>query len=617
MLHNSLLTTAAVLGAFLTQTVSSFSQLSARQTSLETYLTNEEPIAYKGVLDNIGSAGAKVDGAQPGIVVASPSKTDPDYFFTWTRDAALTLKALVDRFLVTKDPSLELLIQDYISSQAALQGVSNPSGSLSSGGLGEPKYYVDKTPFTGSWGRPQRDGPALRATASLAYAKYLIANGNATTAKDIIWPIVNNDLSYVTQYWNQTGFDLWEEVQGTSFFTIIAQHRALIEGSAVAKQLGLTCANCDSQAPQVRCLIQKLWSSSGGYMYADVNANNGRSGKGTNTILASIHSYDQSAACDDATFQPCSSRALSNLKVVADSFRSYQINSGIAQGQAVALGRYIEDVYYNGNPWYLTTTAAAEQLYYALSTWDRIGSITIDSVSLAFFRDIYPSAVAGTFTKGSATYASLTSAVKTFADGFFAIVQKYTPANGGLAEQYSKSNGSPLSAVDLTWSYAAFLTAKAARDGKLPPSWGAQGATSIPTTCSATSATGTYASATNTAWPGRPAPTCGAGTSFAVTFNVKATTAFGQNIFVAGSINQLKNWDATSAVPLSADQYSDSNPLWHGTVTIPGGTAFSYKYIRKDSNGAVTWESDPNRSYTVPTTCQNGQAVATLNDSFR
>lgn len=91
-------------------------------------------------------------------------------------------------------------IENYINAQAIIQGVSNPSGGLSTGGLGEPKFNVDETAFTGSWGRPQRDGPALRATALIAYSKWLINNGYTSTASSIVWPIIQNDLSYVTQY---------------------------------------------------------------------------------------------------------------------------------------------------------------------------------------------------------------------------------------------------------------------------------------------------------------------------------------------------------------------------------------------------------------------------------
>ena len=59
------------------------------------------------------------------------------------------------------------------------------------------RFNVDETAFTGSWGRPQRDGPALRATAMIAYARHLISTGRTSTVSSVIWPIVQNDLSYV------------------------------------------------------------------------------------------------------------------------------------------------------------------------------------------------------------------------------------------------------------------------------------------------------------------------------------------------------------------------------------------------------------------------------------
>jgi glucoamylase len=53
--------------------------------------------------------------------------------------------------------------------------VENPSGGLGNGrGLGEPKFMADETPFTGSWGRPQRDGPALRATTMIELGWWLL-----------------------------------------------------------------------------------------------------------------------------------------------------------------------------------------------------------------------------------------------------------------------------------------------------------------------------------------------------------------------------------------------------------------------------------------------------------
>jgi len=39
-----------------------------------------------------------------------------------------------------------------VASQKIIQQVSNPSGTVSTGGLGEPKFNIDETAFTGAWG---------------------------------------------------------------------------------------------------------------------------------------------------------------------------------------------------------------------------------------------------------------------------------------------------------------------------------------------------------------------------------------------------------------------------------------------------------------------------------
>lgn len=79
--------------------------------------------------------------------------TLPQDWYTWTRDSALVFKAIVDTFTNSYDANLQSEIQNYVAAQAEVQGVSNPSGSLSDGaGLGEPKFNVDLTAFTGAWG---------------------------------------------------------------------------------------------------------------------------------------------------------------------------------------------------------------------------------------------------------------------------------------------------------------------------------------------------------------------------------------------------------------------------------------------------------------------------------
>ena len=50
-------------------------------------------------------------------------------------------------------------------------------------------------------GRPQHDGPPLRAVALINYARWLIDNGYESTALEVVWPVARNDLEYVAQYW--------------------------------------------------------------------------------------------------------------------------------------------------------------------------------------------------------------------------------------------------------------------------------------------------------------------------------------------------------------------------------------------------------------------------------
>lgn len=123
-------------------------------------------------------------------------------FYTWTRDSALTLKMIIDEFLFG-NKGIQVYIEDYIHAQAVLQTVSNPSGTLlpSGTGLGEPKFNADGSRFNGNWGRPQRDGPALRAISLITYSNWLLEQGDADKARRVIWPIISNDLSYVGQYW--------------------------------------------------------------------------------------------------------------------------------------------------------------------------------------------------------------------------------------------------------------------------------------------------------------------------------------------------------------------------------------------------------------------------------
>lgn len=101
---------------------------------------------------------------------------------------------------------------------------------------------------------------------------------------------------------------------------------------------------------------------------------------------------------------------------------------------------------------------------------------------------------------------------------------------------------------------------------------------------------------------------CGGGcAATAVSFEVNATTVFGQNIFVVGDRPELGGWSTNNAVAMSAATY----PIWKATVSIPFNTPVQYKYIRKEGS-TVTWESGSNRTFSTATGC-----TLTRSDTWR
>lgn len=125
---------------------------------------------------------------------------------------------------------------------------------------------------------------------------------------------------------------------------------------------------------------------------------------------------------------------------------------------------------------------------------------------------------------------------------------------------------------------------------------------------SATPTTGTTlttktATATSTACP----------TAVSVSFTHRITTVPGDTIKITGNTAQLGNWTPANGLTLSANSYTSSNPVWTITIPFAAGSSIQYKFVKISSGGTVTWESDPNRSYTVP----KCQASASLNSSWQ
>lgn len=321
MLLKSIFLTNSIAGA-----VASPASLQRRQ-DVDSYIEAEKPIALQGILSNFGPKGNLSRGATPGIPVAGNSETNPPCTLSLLHLTAAKANACQTSTLGSATPGSQCNPKSTSSSPETppLSRLSSstsprkprskpsptPSGPLSDGsGLGEPKFNINLTAYTGSWGRPQREGPAVRASALVAYGNYLLSQGQRDKAVQNVWPVLRNDLAYVGQYWNQAGFDLWEEVNGTSFFTTAVQHKALVEGQTFAEALGHTCDGC-AVAPELLCHLQEYWNGTAIVSnYPTANDPKGRSGVDINSVLTAINTFDPAARCDDVTFQPCSARAV-------------------------------------------------------------------------------------------------------------------------------------------------------------------------------------------------------------------------------------------------------------------------------------------------------------------
>jgi glucoamylase len=374
----------------------------------------------------------------------------------------------------------------------------------------------------------------------------------------------------------------------------------------------------------VLCFLQSYWNGES-FTANFITGSHNRGGVDANTILGPIALFDPHAPCNSPTLQPCHPRSLANFKVFADTFRNstlYPINKGISQAKGIALGRYPEDTYYNGNPWYLITLGAAEFLYDVVASWSKSGSLTIDATSLPFFRDLYPLAREGTFTWYHPSYYILQHLVRRYADSFVATVQKHTPADGMLAEQFLKSAPfTPTSAARLTWSFAAFISMTHRRDGHSPRSWVPRTGPLkpvVPSVCTPGSVQGTYAPATAAGAPNVTVPCVST-----VRFAVNASTYYGENVYLTGDVPTLGGGDLATAYPLLSSNYTAERPLWWADVPLdmPAGSGKSlvkYRYARQQDCGQDWIVEEAERTVEVPACRIDGsqEVVAETDDAF-
>ena len=76
------------------------------------------------------------------------------------------MKSLINEFTLGLDTSLRDTIETYLLGQYRTQLITNPSGTVSTGGLAEPRFNFDYTADTTSFSRPENGTCGLDAHRS-------------------------------------------------------------------------------------------------------------------------------------------------------------------------------------------------------------------------------------------------------------------------------------------------------------------------------------------------------------------------------------------------------------------------------------------------------------------
>jgi len=385
--------------------------------------------------------------SSPGAVLASPSwensatHVTQDYVYHWTRDAAIVALELAWAYANGTLPDNQPLV-DYVTFSATCQ--------QSAGDFDRASFYINGTqrPWTN-----QTDGPALQTLALLAMYRQLDQPTQAVATQ-----LINANLNFLeTAYQGQT-YNLWEEEYGYSFFARSAQLRCF--QAIAANTIGVAVPSWLPQA--LTWLISALESHWNGEVYQSVlpAPSDYRAPYDPNIDIVQAAIYGAEAVTDPRLL--ATAAQLRAQWADPDSKYFYPINGAdAAAGLGPLLGRYPGDVYDGDNdsagddhPWALTTANFAE-LYYRLAT--KISSsktVPSDALSATFLAQVGVTPATAPLDAAAALRGAGDAMLQ-------AIV--YHSDHFELSEQFDAVTGFEKSVSNLSWSYAAFLSAVRAR----------------------------------------------------------------------------------------------------------------------------------------------------------
>src|SRR3989338_2839540 len=382
-------------------------------------------IIKKNLFNNIATASqaltkigkdAVVTVAMSGAIIASLSLPgndfSQDYYFYWVRDGAIVMREVAQLYQNATTPeeknTLKEMMLNYlnfvkkIQSQPRLNEVDI---------LGEPKFNIDGTLWTGEWARPQGGGAAFQAIALANIADILLDEGqNNFVIENIYDPhttssLLKSNLEYIVASWSFKTVGAWEELSGFHFSVQVMQHCALIKGASLANRLGDNQAESYylMQARHIKNAMDHHWNANLGY-------------------------YSETLKTSDV----------------------YDGN---------------QSVY--GNPWFLCSNLVAAAYYLVAEALLLGAEINVTRLTKQFLDQMGTNLVFSLgkiINKASPDFKSVVTALFEQGDSILNAVKHHcvTYSDGSrlhMSEQIDRATGKQVSALDLSWSYSSLLTA--------------------------------------------------------------------------------------------------------------------------------------------------------------
>jgi glucoamylase len=439
-------------------------QLAADQLNFQTIARH----MFNLMLRNVSSDGFRFTDpadpnqfSQPGCVIAAPSYpanapgVDQDHVFNWTRDAAITALELAAAQLPVRPGGGVQPLIDYVTFAKTCQDNATPT-------LAHACYTIEgrSRPWT-----EQSDGPALQTLAILQAWDQL---DQATQA--IARGIIGTNVSYLLGAYTEQTTNLWEEHSGYSFFARAVQLKCLraISGNTV----GIDVPSGTGEAiAWLESALEGHWDGTR-YLSLITEAPGGGSptdpaGPGYDPNIDIVMASVYGAISVTDTRLLATAALLRRQWADAASQSVYPVNLGDhdTSGIGPMMGRYPGDSYdgdmsdpvIGGHPWPLCTANFAELYYRLAAEITQAQRLPYDDLSSGFFGQL---GIGWDWAPWDAA-----NVLENAGDAMLQAVV-YHSDNLELSEQFDGTSGYEKSVRNLTWSYAAYLSAVRAKSAR-------------------------------------------------------------------------------------------------------------------------------------------------------